>query len=91
MDNYDQLEKITRVLGTSELFDYLEKYNIELDTHFETVLGRHKRKSWADFISNQNKHLATPEALDLLSKLLVYDHVKLILNIFWCYNSKFLG
>jgi len=26
VDNYDQLEKINQVLGTAELFDYLEKY-----------------------------------------------------------------
>ena len=30
-DNYDQLEKITRVLGTNELFEYLLKFNIDLD------------------------------------------------------------
>jgi len=30
-DNYDQLVKIARVLGTEELYDYLNKYGIELD------------------------------------------------------------
>jgi hypothetical protein len=30
-DNYDQLVKIARVLGTDELYDYLNKYGIELD------------------------------------------------------------
>jgi casein kinase II subunit alpha len=39
-DNYDQLEKISRVLGTKELFDYLEKYNIDLNpNNFDGVLG----------------------------------------------------
>jgi casein kinase II subunit alpha len=38
-DNYDQLEKITRVLGTNELYDYLEKYNIELNSNFDGILG----------------------------------------------------
>lgn len=77
LDNYDQLEKITRVLGTPELFDYLEKYGIELDSHYEGVLGRHTRKSWTKYINNQNKHLCTSDALDLLNKMLVYDHVRL--------------
>ena len=27
-DNDDQLDKIAKVLGTEQLFDYLEKYNI---------------------------------------------------------------
>jgi serine/threonine protein kinase len=30
-DNYDQLVKIARVLGTDELYAYLDKYGIELD------------------------------------------------------------
>ncbi|KAF8078282.1 kinase-like domain-containing protein [Lyophyllum atratum] len=40
-DNYDQLVKITKVLGTDELFVYLEKYNIRLDSQYNELLGRH--------------------------------------------------
>jgi casein kinase II subunit alpha len=29
-DNYDQLEQITKVLGTEELYAYLNTYNIQL-------------------------------------------------------------
>jgi hypothetical protein len=39
-DNYDQLVKIAKVLGTDELFAYLEKYGIELDAHFDSLLSR---------------------------------------------------
>eukprot|EP00438_Fugacium_kawagutii_P035736 Skav200351 [mRNA] locus=scaffold852:135275:135948:- [translate_table: standard] len=39
-DNYDQLVKIARVLGTDGLFAYLDKYNQELDPHFDHILGR---------------------------------------------------
>lgn len=39
-DNYDQLVKIARVLGTDELFKYLQKYNIKLDKQFDNILGR---------------------------------------------------
>jgi len=74
-DNYDQLEKIARVLGTNELFDYLEKYHVELDANFEGVLGKHNKKHFSKFVTNENKHLAKNEALDLLSKMLIYDHV----------------
>jgi len=77
-DNYDQLEKIARVLGTAELFEYLEKYNIELDTNFEGVLGKHSKKPWSKFVTNENKHLAKNEALDLLARMLVYDHAERI-------------
>lgn len=30
-DNYDQLAKIARVLGTDSLYEYLAKYGLELD------------------------------------------------------------
>jgi len=73
-DNYDQLVKIVKVLGTDELFDYLDKYNLELDPHFDGILGRHTRKPWTKFITPENQHLVTPEAIDLLDKLLRYDH-----------------
>jgi casein kinase II subunit alpha len=39
-DNYDQLVKITKVLGTDELYAYLEKYDIKLDAQYDEILGR---------------------------------------------------
>lgn len=30
-DNRDQLVKITKVLGTEDLFKYIKKYNVKLD------------------------------------------------------------
>ena len=39
-DNYDQLVRIAKVLGTEELYDYIEKYHIELDPRFNDILGR---------------------------------------------------
>jgi len=78
-DNYDQLVKIARVLGTDGLFAYLEKYTLELDPHFDDVLGRHSRKAWSKFVTMDNQHLANAEAIDLIDKLLVYDHAMRIL------------
>lgn len=39
-DNYDQLVKITKVLGTDELYAYIDKYNIRLDAQYDEILGR---------------------------------------------------
>ena len=39
-DNYDQLVKIARVLGTDDLFAYLEKYGIDLDPHYDGLLSK---------------------------------------------------
>ncbi|EOX91654.1 Kinase superfamily protein isoform 5 [Theobroma cacao] len=73
-DNYDQLVKIAKVLGTDELNAYLNKYRIELDPHLAALVGRHSRKPWSKFINVDNQHLALPEAVDFLDKLLRYDH-----------------
>jgi len=62
------------VLGTTDLVKYLEKYDLTLDPHFDGLLGNYTRKSWRKFINQKNKHLCSDEALDLLDKLLQYDH-----------------
>ena len=36
----NQLVRIAKVLGTDELFGYLHKYHIELDTRFKDLLGQ---------------------------------------------------
>jgi casein kinase II subunit alpha len=73
-DNYDQLVRIAKVLGTQELHAYLNKYRIELDPHLEALVGRHSRKPWSKFVNADNQHLVTPEAIDFLDKLLRNDH-----------------
>lgn len=73
-DNYDQLVKIAKVLGTDELFVYLDKYDLELDPHFDGILGRHQKKPWNRFTTPENQYLVSDESLDLLGKLLRYDH-----------------
>lgn len=73
-DNYDQLVKIARVLGTEELADYLDKYDLELDSHFDGLLGRHSKKPFGRFVTPENQALVSDEAIDMVSSLLKYDH-----------------
>lgn len=75
-DNYDQLVKIAKVLGTQELEEYCRKYDLTLDSHFDTILGRFARKPWEFFITSKNRHLVNDEAIDLLNQMLQYDHQK---------------
>jgi len=35
-----QLVRIAKVLGTDELFEYIDKYQIDLDPRFNDILGR---------------------------------------------------
>lgn len=73
-DNQDQLVKIARILGTKDLFEYTDKYGLELDTNYICLIGSHQRRPWEKFITDENRHLTTPDALHLLDHMLVYDH-----------------
>lgn len=73
-DNSDQLVRIAKVLGTEDLFRMLKKYDLTLDPALATAIGRHSRKPWSVFIHRENQHLCPPEALDLVDKMLRYDH-----------------
>eukprot|EP00494_Astrolonche_serrata_P028742 UN29009 len=70
----DQLVVIAQCLGTKGLYDYLMKYSITLDAKYANTLGEFARKPWTDFINKKNKHLINSDVLDLINKLLVYDH-----------------
>jgi hypothetical protein len=37
------------------------KYGIELDAHFAGLVGRHSRKPWSRFVTEDNTHLVSPE------------------------------
>ncbi|KAJ1463137.1 kinase-like domain-containing protein [Pelagophyceae sp. CCMP2097] len=73
-DNYDQLVKIAKVLGTEDLLKYLDTYELELDPHFDGLLPRQPKKPLSKFITAENAHLVSDEAIDFIGKLLRYDH-----------------
>jgi casein kinase II subunit alpha len=72
--NSDQLVKIAKVLGTEDLFDYLDKYDIELDAQYDDILGRFPKKSWHGFVNSENQRFVSNDGVDFLDKLLRYDH-----------------
>lgn len=69
-DNFDQLAKIAKCLGTDELYEYLDRYDLELDSHYDGVIGRHARKPWAKFSTAENSHLVSGDVIDLIDHLL---------------------
>ncbi|KAK4250763.1 casein kinase II subunit alpha [Corynascus novoguineensis] len=74
--NADQLVKIAKVLGTDDLFDYLDRYEIELDAQYDDILGRFQKKPWHSFVNSENQRFVSNEAIDFLDKLLRYDHAE---------------
>lgn len=77
-DNYDQLVKIAKVLGTDDLHKYFEKYGLKFAPAYQEILGNHSKKPWSKFVHHENQHLVSPEVIDLLDRMLVYDHSKRI-------------
>jgi casein kinase II subunit alpha len=52
----------------------LERYDIDLDSQLDDLLGRYQRKPWSKFITSENQRYISSEAIDFLDKLLRYDH-----------------
>ena len=71
--NTDQLVQIARILGTDDLYKYLKKYDLELGPEYED-LGHYIRRPWTRFVNTDNNHLVSDEFLDLIDKVLRYDH-----------------
>ena len=71
--NPDQLVKIAAVLGTNELRQYLNKYELPLPSEYNSIMKEFTRKPWSSFITPATT-LAVPEMVDLIDNLLRYDH-----------------
>ncbi|CAD7702889.1 unnamed protein product [Ostreobium quekettii] len=74
VDNADQLLKITKVLGTEDLYKCLAKYGVELDPALRKALGKRKGRGFLKQVTDHNEHLADDDALDLMARLLRFDH-----------------
>lgn len=63
------------VLGEDDFHDYVHRYNLKIPKEAKKLIkGQDFSKiPWTAFINQKNQHMCTPEALDLLSKMLVYD------------------
>ncbi|VUC28478.1 unnamed protein product [Clonostachys rosea] len=68
----DMLGRMARVLGTSGLRNYVERYDMEMADVDDIAV--HPRRPWGEFVNDDNRHLAEEDAIDLLDKLLRWDH-----------------
>lgn len=67
--------EISKVLGTDDLFKYIQKYKITINSKEHTNLKYAKRKGLESFINEENAHLCGEDAMDLINKMLTYDHL----------------
>ena len=75
-DNDEQIIKMAEIFGGSEIIKYAEKYGLDLSSRVSTTIQNYKGKPWSNFTPKHHKKVCTPEALDLLSQMLIIDHKK---------------
>ncbi|KAH0524256.1 hypothetical protein TsFJ059_006787 [Trichoderma semiorbis] len=68
------LQAIARVLGTKGLLNYVEKYDIETDPDGVDAIPYYEKRNWESFFSEGNERYRSDEAVDLLDRLLRWDH-----------------
>lgn len=61
-------------LGTKDFYEYLNKYEIKLEPEIYVLFKRSQRVKFESLVSPSNQHLLTPQAIDCLQKMLLYDH-----------------
>lgn len=72
--NAEQLRRISEVLGTEGLFQYIEKYKLHVDPEVMSQVSVSRKKDWTEFASEGNPRFLCTELYDLLDNLLIYDH-----------------
>ena len=77
-DDFDMVARVAKVLGGKQLNAYLDKYGIQIPREMASQIGQSKGKDWSSFVTPQCSHLATSDAIDLVSKCVRYDHTERI-------------
>ena len=95
-DNYDQLVRIGKVLGTAELYEYVQKYNVDLDPRYNELLGRlvHWNFSISLLLVALAKHLVYNNVFNFLplslSMFKFFRHSKKRWERFVCQDNQHL-
>ena len=78
-DNNDQLFKIAEIMGTADINKYVQKFKLNPDPKRKEFLESRSlpKHKWEELVAEENRSLANEEALDLLKRMLVIDHVKI--------------
>lgn len=66
------LEQIAITLGTKGLLNYVERY--DMDAPDVDDIPVHQGRPWVSHVTQDNRHLAHDAAIDLVDKLLRWDH-----------------
>jgi casein kinase II subunit alpha len=76
-----QITCISKVVGSQEILQWIEKYNIHITISMKNAIGNYPKVPYSKFCSSQNKTTTknssfTSNAIDLIEKMLTIDHQK---------------
>ncbi|VDL58109.1 unnamed protein product [Hymenolepis diminuta] len=74
VERKDALLEIIQTLGTPDLLEYMYKYNITMSTQLRQMFQSYAPVPFMQYVNSHNEHIVTENSLDLLEKLLKYDH-----------------
>lgn len=72
--NVGQLCQIVSVLGSDDLYEYIHKYQLEVDDDMLQEVGTCRKRDWSEFAATGRNDLICVELYDLLDNILIYDH-----------------
>ena len=69
-------DSIANVFGEKDIIDWCQKYNVKITKNRLKRIKNLKKKSFESLFPKDRKDFMEPNAIDLVSKLLVIDHKK---------------
>lgn len=73
-DNNDQIVKLAELFGCKELYNYAEKYDLQIPKEIISRIQKYKTNNFDLLRQKAGLSKITDEAFDLLKKMLVIDH-----------------
>ncbi|OHT15917.1 CMGC family protein kinase [Tritrichomonas foetus] len=73
-DNNRMIDAVAAVMGCQDILNWGTKYNIKIGQRKIDRISKYNKKRFEDIIPNSREKFRDPEALDLVSKMLVIDH-----------------
>lgn len=79
LNNKDQLATIIKFCGIRGFLEYADNCGVKLPSRFLDRLRNCTHRKWSSLITSENAHLASSEAIDIIERMLAYDHTERIL------------
>eukprot|EP00300_Choanocystis_sp_HF-7_P034964 c48097_g1_i1.p1 GENE.c48097_g1_i1~~c48097_g1_i1.p1 ORF type:complete len:397 (-),score=71.25 c48097_g1_i1:151-1260(-) len=73
---FNQLLATVQITGSNDLFALMRKLHITLSDEQTAALSGHPKRAWDSWVNDSNRSRVSPEALDLISHLMLADHTK---------------